>query len=193
MRQRPRSLASLRAKRSQVDRRAADLIRTHSNLLTAIAVLAILVWGLSAGYAWFVLMTVVLGAVSYFLGLSLALVCGLAFTLVDGYVKVKYGYPVSAVLLESVGFACIAWLGFRHREQKEQEVERMAMRLKGEKSPQVLPWTAVNEIRTSLAAVRFLLFPLNEENQNLKKAADEISRLETLFREMEDRDRAEGK
>ncbi|MBX5436429.1 MAG: hypothetical protein IRZ33_04340 [Alicyclobacillaceae bacterium] len=179
---------TFRQKRRAFDRRVAESIRVHSTLITAVAVFLILLWGLFAGYVWFVLMMIVLGAVSYFLGLTLALVCAGAFTVVDGYEKLAIGYPVSALLLESAGFAFIAWLGFRHREEKEQEAERMAAQRKGEKAPQVLPWAAVNEIRTSLAAVRFLLFPLNEEDQNLKKAADEISRLETLFQEMEKQD-----
>ncbi|MCL6445925.1 MAG: hypothetical protein K6T83_21190, partial [Alicyclobacillus sp.] len=58
-----------------------------------------------------------------------------------------------------------------------------------------VPWAVVNDIRTSLAAIRFLLFPLHtdEKDPALQKATMELSRLERIFSQMEREDAEQKK
>jgi len=55
----------------------------------------------------------------------------------------------------------------------------------------VMPWDVTNDIRTSLAAIRYLLFPYDQTAitgdtiASITKATDEIQRIENLFHEYE--------
>jgi hypothetical protein len=171
---------------AQVDEWLIQFLQTHFNLLMAMVLVGLCVWGLISGYAPFVVGLLVVGAVSYFFSLALALACGIVFTVLDIGLGAYNGFNISSILLQCVGYSCSAWLGFRHKQQKEQAKQRLLATQDGHE-PQVLPWAVVNEVRTSLAAVRFLLFPLHDEHksQELKKATDELSRLESLFNQIE--------
>ncbi|WP_157076260.1 hypothetical protein [Alicyclobacillus kakegawensis] len=173
---------------ARMDAWLIDFLQRRFNLLMALVLVGLCVWGLVSGFAWFVLGTAAVGALSYFMGLTVSLLCGIAFTGADIGLGVGMGanWSVSPILLQCVGYGCSAWLGFRHKQQQEQAKQRLLTSQDGHE-PQVLPWAVVNEIRTSLAAVRFLLFPLHEEHtsQELKKATDELSRLEAIFTEIE--------
>jgi hypothetical protein len=172
---------------SKWDKRLVRFVRNRAHLFAAAVALVLCVWGLSAGHAGFAAGMIILGAVGYFLGLTIAIGLGVVLTAVDVYVAMHTGVVPSTLLLEMIGYSCIAWLGYSHREQKERQ-KRLAMEVH---EPQVLPWSVVNEVRTSLAAIRFLLFPLHGDgsNQEVRRATDELSRLERLFTEMEKEER----
>lgn len=56
------------------------------------------------------------------------------------------------------------------------------------KPNQVLPWKVINDVRTSLSAIRFLLFHIqNKElsNEEIQDATTELYRLEKLFQDLE--------
>ncbi|MCL6517218.1 hypothetical protein, partial [Alicyclobacillus sp.] len=172
---------------SRLDARLVGFVRTHAHLFAATCALLLCVWGLTVRHVGFALGMVILGAVGYFIGLVVALGIGVVLTALDVYAAIHTDWVASTLLLEMVGYACIAWLGYSHRQQKERQ-KRMALEIH---EPQVLPWSVVNEVRTSLAAIRFLLFPLHgDNNQEVRRATDELSRLERLFTEIEREEKA---
>ncbi len=171
---------------ARMDAWLIDCLQTRFNLLMALALVGLCIWGLVSGLAWFVGALAVVGALGYFFGLAVSLLCGVVFTGLDIGFGLHAGLSITPVLVQCVGYGCSAWLGFRHKQQKQQTMQRLLTTQDGHE-PQVLPWAVVNEIRTSLAAIRFLLFPLHDEHtsQELKKATDELSRIEALFTEIE--------
>ncbi|MCL6593544.1 MAG: hypothetical protein K6T31_06170 [Alicyclobacillus sp.] len=175
-----------RQRLADADHHAVAFVRTHANLFTAIVVAVLCLWAVTAGNVLFVIGVLAVGAVSYFAGLLTGLGAGCVFAAVLLYLGWRYGgLDLSAWLLQGVGFAGTAWLGYFHKAQKEWAEARLRQR--DPHAPQVLPWAVVNEVRTSLAAIRFLLFPLHSESerQELQRATDELSRLEQLFSELE--------
>ncbi|EJY54431.1 metallophosphoesterase [Alicyclobacillus hesperidum URH17-3-68] len=103
--------------------------------------------------------------------------------------SVKTGHEFNATLttalFEFVGYLLVARLGFKHRQ--EQNVLQKRGQTAMTHRDQVMPWHVSNDIRTSLAAVRFLLFPIRDEQNHysVDEAMNELSRLEKLFEEME--------
>jgi hypothetical protein len=161
--------------------------RTHADLLMAILTMGLATWGLISGHMPFVLGMAVIGAIGYFVGLVVALCVGLV-TLFLGIFTMGTVHGVSSdILVQMVGCLSIARLGFRHKTLKE------ARQLATTRPHEALPWAMVNEIRTSLAAIRFLLFPLHDEraSQELQEATKELSRLEKLFHDLEQNRREE--
>jgi hypothetical protein len=177
--------------------RAADdaivrFFRSHAYLCIAILSLAIFIWGCVTRHTGFAIGSILLGGLSYFFGLSVAVLFGIVFTFM-GVVHSGVSSQAATAAVELLGYICVAWLGYGHRvqnvEQKQLEKERSA-RENGEGDThrdQIVPWSVVNEVRTSLAAVRFLLFPLHdkETGTQLEKATNELSRLEKIFSEIE--------
>ncbi|OFW78283.1 MAG: hypothetical protein A2201_03085 [Alicyclobacillus sp. RIFOXYA1_FULL_53_8] len=167
---------------AQSDRFIVNFLVSHANLITALATLGLAVWGLSLGHLFFFLGLIAIGALSYFFGMTL----GLSVGVILGLTRLLHPVPdtplVTIVIVELVGYICIAWLGFRHKEQKQRQRVH-------EHTDQVLPWAVANEVRTSLAAVRFLLFPLHDErtSDQLETVTRELSRLENIFSEIEGR------
>ncbi|CAM3854184.1 hypothetical protein ALPO108162_09515 [Alicyclobacillus pomorum] len=164
---------------SQLDDRTLAFVRNRATLIAALITLGICVWGWTSGRHEFVFAMTAMGAVGYFAGLTVALVAGMSFIGVELFNSSTH--IASAILLEWGGYVCIGWLGYRHKKVQRAQ-------LGAETHPAwVLPWAVVNEVRTSLAAVRFLLFPTHEdhENQALQQATNELSRLEQLFNELE--------
>ncbi|MCL6637572.1 MAG: hypothetical protein K6T26_06470 [Alicyclobacillus sp.] len=175
-----------RQRLADADHHAVEFARTHANLFTAIVVAVLCLWAVTAGNALFVIGVMTVGAVSYFAGLLTGLGAGCVLAAIQLYLGWRAGgLDISAWLLQGVGFAGTAWLGYFHKAQKEWAEARMRQR--DPHAPQVLPWAVVNEVRTSLAAIRFLLFPLHSESerQELQRATDELTRLEQLFSELE--------
>ncbi|QQE77792.1 hypothetical protein [Alicyclobacillus sp. SO9] len=165
-----------------------DAIQTRSSLLTALIVVTLCIWGSSTGHVWFVAGIMVVGALSYFFGIVIALLGGLAFTCIELFAAAIPHMQASVIFMEITGYIMITWLGYRHKEQKELQQEHIQQQQFVSHSDQVIPWSVTNEVRTSLAAVRFLLFPLDTDEQKdatLEKATAELSRLEHLFNEME--------
>jgi hypothetical protein len=173
---------SLRSRLSMLDGTLVEWIWSHMNLLTAIATLSICTWAVTNDRVEIVAGIFVVGALGYFLGLIVGLGFGIAFVVVN-LLSVPFTRDnVTAAILGFVGYCVASWLGYQHSEEKQMEQERA----KKIHADQVLPWDMVNEVRTSLAAVRYLLFPMHDStDQKLDLATRELSRLESLFNEFE--------
>ena len=174
--------SSLRTRLADMDGAVVQWIWSHMNLLTAIATLWICTWAVTNGKVEIVAGIFTVGALGYFLGLIVGASFGLVF-FVANLLSVPFnGDNMTAAMLGFVGYCVAAWLGYQHSEEKRMETERA----KQTHPDQVLPWDMVNEVRTSLAAVRYLLFPMHDsQDQKLDLATRELSRLESLFNEYE--------
>lgn len=149
--------------------------------LLAIGCFALAVWGVFSNHFTFTFGLVVIGGIGYFTGIFAALVAS-TILLLSNLVWISHTtFSIAIALLELVGYAVISWLGQSHRQIKKLH--------SNERKPnQMLPWAVVNEVRTSLSAIRFLLFPIENQQhdaQNLKRATDELSRLEQMFKDLE--------
>lgn len=170
---------------STLDNRVLTWIRANSNLLIALVSVSLALWALFTGHYTYVLIMAVIGAVGYFAGLVVALSCGVLVLIIN---VVTFGITPafsSLFIVQGVGYLNIAWLGFCHRRIKKERQRAIS-----DKHPdQVVPWASINEVRTSLAAIRFLLFPMHKENMGneLQKATNELLRLEQIFKELEDK------
>jgi hypothetical protein len=165
------------------DHYTVNFIKTHGNLIMAVISLFLFLWGVAFHSPLFLLGMVILGAVSFYFGISLALLGGVGFTIIDIIRSLGHGGMVTSLVVDVVGYICITWLGYHHRGQlrlqKAQDIPQLH-------SDQIVPWVVLNEVRTSLAAVRYLLFPLDAQHANdLEKITAELSRLEHLFAEIE--------
>lgn len=166
-------------------------IAEHIELLLALTACGIALWGVFSGVYSYVPALALAGAVSFFVGF-LASLC--VSGLLESYVlfqplRLHHAIDIAVVMVEVFGYGCVAWLGYRHREQQRRQKE---MALKVQHGDSVLPWMVANEVRTSLAAIRFLLFPLNHSGGHvdashdpLRQATDELQRLEQIFNNME--------
>lgn len=169
---------------SRSDRQIVAFLITHSNLITALATLGLALWGIVVGHVLFFVGLIIIGAISYFFGITLGLSMGLVLSVVRLLMPDPRTPWFTTLLVELIGYIGISWLGYRHKEQQQrQKVQEFTTG----HTDQILSWAVANEIRTSLAAVRFLLFPLHDEktSRQLETVTKELSRLENLFSEME--------
>ncbi|MCL6454887.1 MAG: hypothetical protein K6T78_14870 [Alicyclobacillus sp.] len=159
-------------------------------LLTFVMVCGLALWSLATGEPWFIAGLVVIGALAYGLSAVVALVCAAVLTAV----RAVWGFggiaSVTPALVELTGYLLVAHLGFRHRLEAVALSGRRGSvlpTLPADHRDRVLPWHVANEVRTSLAAVRFLLFPVQSGpgDSAVKQAVNELERLEGLFEEME--------
>lgn len=108
---------------------------------------------------------------------------GVIWSGIDIYTWTEHSIVISQILIEFISNALIAWLGYGHKKQSLLQREKAA---NNSHVDPVVPWAVANEIRTSLAAVRYLLFPLeHDSNQAVHTATTELSRVEELFNELE--------
>ncbi|WP_026976164.1 hypothetical protein [Alicyclobacillus contaminans] len=166
------------------DRHLIQWTKNHTNLLLLLVNLIILIWTCFVGMGEYLLGMVVIGALGYFAGLTVSISAVPIAAAVD-VLWLHHTHAASGtIMVELVGYVNIAWLGYRHQRLKQTQQRAIT-----EAYPdQVMSWNAVNEIRSSLAAIRFLLFPLHSEhanNKELQQATNELSRLEKMFQEME--------
>jgi hypothetical protein len=182
-----KQMAKHRARLAKLDERLLSIVWKHSNLLTAVAALLVWIWAVVTHQEWVALGIILTGAVSYWFGVLTAVAVSVVFLAIGNF-HPALSFPV--LVAQTVGFLSASWLGYRHKEEKILEVERMAQSSQSSHPDQVLPWAVVNEIRTSLAAIRFLLFPIDDDKKTkeLQKATLELSRLENLFHEIEKQD-----
>ncbi len=185
--------ARVRERNAELDQRFVDFLQRHMDLVLAVGVLGLVIWAGATDRPTYVLEIAVVGAVSFYAGFVESLGLG-ALLLGWGVVQRTMGSPgldISSGMMQVFGYGCVAWLGFRHREQQRREKERSSTRLSHADS--VIPWAVANEVRTSLAAVRFLLFPLDEQEtpRSIRQVTDELKRLEEIFSEIERQDREE--
>lgn len=185
--------ARVRERNAELDQRFVDFLQRHMDLVLAVGVLGLVIWAGATNRPGYVLEIAIVGAVSFYAGFVESL--GLGLLLIGwGMFERAVGIPgldISSGMMQVVGYGCVAWLGFRHREQQRREKERVHTRRSHADS--VIPWAVANEVRTSLAAVRFLLFPLDEQEtpRSIRQATDELRRLEEIFSEIERQDRDE--
>lgn len=188
MRQRPRLWAHATARLSDCDRVVIRTIDQHTNLMTAVIVLGLCSWAILTHHLWFVVLVVLVGAAAYYLGVTVALLLSVVADLTRTLLSTAHGFDliVTTALFEGAGYLLVARLGVLHRRQRtalqNQRVVPPSHR------DHVLPWQVTNHIRTSLAAVRFLLFPVEDErnHQALEQAVEELARLETIFQSIEE-------
>jgi len=175
---------------SGLDNHLVTWTTEHSNLLMAIVNLALAAWALDSGLLAYVVGMALVGAVAYFAGLFVAVSLLIITIGVDVALAGFAHILLSALIVEIIGYLNIAWLGFRHKRLKMEQRRTMD----GKHPDQIMSWTAVNEVRTSLAAIRYLLFPMHSEHtsQELQKASRELSRLEQLFQDIETKQSTDG-
>ena len=174
--------SSFRPRLSDMDGTVIDWIWSHMNLLTAIATLWICAWAVTNGRFEIVAGIFVVGALGYFLGLIVGAGFGAICFAANLFSVPLTGNHLTAAMFGFVGYAVAAWLGYQHSEEKRMKTARRRQT----HPDQVLPWDMVNEVRTSLAAVRYLLFPIQDsQNDKLDLATRELSRLENLFHDYE--------
>lgn len=159
-------------------------------MIIAVVVVALCVGGAVTNHVGFVLGILIVGAISYFFGMVVALLLSAGFAVAGLISLSNHDFSAAEQVLETVGYLLIIWLGYRHKQQKQQQVEHRQNQggAAPSHSPQTIPWSVNNEVRTSLAAVRFLLFPLNrdeETDRTIQRASAELSRIEDMFNEME--------
>lgn len=181
--QRTQQMASWTA---ATDRAVIRIIEQHTNLMTALVVLGLCGWGIVTLHVWFVIGVIAVGAAAYLLGPTIALFGALVLTGLGIHFGPSFNLDVTTTMFELVGYALVARLGYGHRKARaDLRNRRLELVSHGD---QIVPWHVSNEIRTSLAAVRFLLFPVqNEQHDNaVEEAVKELARLERLFQEMEE-------
>ncbi len=171
---------------SAADRTVLRTIEQHTNLMTAIVVLGLCGWGIVTLHIWFVIGVIAVGAAAYLLGATVALIGALVLTAVGTHMGPSFNLDVTTTLFELVGYALVARLGYGHRVT-HATLQRKRMELASHRD-QMMPWHVSNEIRTSLAAVRFLLFPVTDEQNGraVEEAVKELARLENIFQQLED-------
>lgn len=176
-------MAHLFARGSRLDLRITLFTTQHINLIMAIAILCLAVWGGCTGHQAFVFGLAIVGASAYFAGILISVSVAIVYLSVNLCIGWTHPVQSSVILLQLIGYLAVAFLGYKHKTFKEKQKTI-------NKPHQVLPWAMVNEVRTSLSAIRFLLFPLQNRdaaNPELQKATDELSRLEQLFQELEEK------
>ncbi|MCY0874821.1 MAG: hypothetical protein OWT28_00840 [Firmicutes bacterium] len=170
------------------DRLFVDFIARHSDLVMMLSAAILLVWAVVTSQWLYVGAVIVVGGFSFFLGFVESIVLAGAFLIYAVWSHLPSHLDAATILMEVFGMGCVAWLGFRHREAQRQERERVRQETLVES---VMPWAVTNEIRTSLAAIRYLLFPYSEKIgtgesiPSITKATDELQRIEKLFYEYE--------
>ncbi len=174
-----------------LDRKFVAWISQHTELLLAVAVCIIAIWAILTSEFTYVPAIALVGAVSFFVGFTASLgVSGLlAAWFVFQNVRIHHAIDAATVMVEVFAYGCVAWLGYRHREQQRRQMEKALQ--SQQHTDSVVPWVVANEIRTSLAAIRFLLFPLHATPQDdtsgdsLRQATAELQRLEQIFSNIE--------
>jgi hypothetical protein len=183
-------LSRIHKRINHFDEQAMDYIRVHANLLRTVLMLGLCVWGIWQNHVSVAVGIIVTGAISYFVGFILSLTAGFSWVVVSAMTEPTIGSIAAALMINFVGFSCVAWLGYQHKETKEQKQTRETPGSQSKThSDQVVPWDVTNDVRTSLAAIRFLLFPIHEEKRTneLEVASRELSRLEQVFKEIEEK------
>lgn len=174
-----------------MDRRFVGFIAEHIDLLLAVTAWGVALWSVFTGEAIYVLALAAVGAVSFFVGFipSLGVSALIELIFVIDRIRGNHWLGTAVLMVEAFGYGCVAWLGFRHREQQRLQKEMVMSTVHNDS---VMPWVVANEIRTSLAAIRFLLFPLHEveskgdsTDESLRQATRELQRLEKIFTDME--------
>ncbi len=168
-----------------------DYIRVHANLLRTILMLGFCVWGVWQQHFSVITGIIVSGAVSYYIGFLVSLTVGIAWSVIIAMTTPTISGIISTLMISLVGFSCVSWLGYQHKETAELEQSKESLKKPSNHThtDQILPWAVANDVRTSLAAIRFLLFPIHEEKKlnELEIASRELSRLEQVFREIEEK------
>ncbi len=175
----------------RADREAMAYIRLHANLLRSVLMLGLCVWGVWQNHGSVIAGIVITGALSYFVGFIFALIVGMAWSVITALTEPTLGGTIAALMINVVGFSCVAWLAYQHKETAErgQSKETMSDNPHHNHADQVVPWAVANDVRTSLAAIRFLLFPIHQEKElnELEIASRELSRLEQVFKDIEEK------
>ncbi|WDL97278.1 hypothetical protein [Alicyclobacillus sp. ALC3] len=187
MAQHPGVFARMLQRLAILDQRVIRVMDLHTNLMTAVIVLGLCSWGLVTGHLWFVILLISTGAAGYYFGATSALALSvfgvLGLTVRAGYHG--FNLTLTTALFEWVGLLLVARLGVQHRQERAALAHQSDV--PASHRDHVLPWHVSNNVRTSLAAVRFLLFPVQDDRnrQALETAVAELARLEQLFEAIE--------
>lgn len=174
-----------------------DWLSRHVDFFLALTCAVELFYGIARAQYSLVISIVLVGAISFFIGFvqSVAVTLLMMSTLFFHGVLVKHTLDIPFLVAATAGWLCVSWLGYHHREEQKNQKRRLqSIELDHEKTTSALPWAVSNEIRTSLAAIRFLLFPLQGESDGgdasrempIAKATNELQRLENLFMDYEE-------
>ncbi|OPG15148.1 hypothetical protein [Ferroacidibacillus organovorans] len=186
-----------RSAQDEWDYQFVTWVSRHVDFFLALTCTTELFYGIARSQYSLVISIVLVGAISFFVGLveSIAITLLMLLFVFFHSVLVYHTLNVPFLVAASAGWLCVSWLGFHHREeQKNQKKRLLSVEWGHDQTASVLPWAVSNEIRTSLAAVRFLLFPLQSEEiiddsareMPIAKATHELQRLENLFMDYEE-------
>lgn len=163
--------------------RSTKYLVRHVFISLSITGLGIFVAELGALHLNLALVLLAVGALSYWFGLLPSSVISLIWVLCILFLNVAGHVSSEAVIIHVVGLADVVFLGASHKLEVNtlKSVQQRLHRDGGR--DRVLPWAVANDIRSSLAAVRFLLFPIQEESnkRELEIAAKELSRIEEII------------
>lgn len=172
-----------------MDQTVVSALDNHANLTTTLVVIGLCAWGIITKHLWFDAGVACIGAISYYLGATISFIVALVLVSLNIHGGPQFSQSVTASLCELVGYILVARLGFEHRQ--EQTSLKRRQNEHESHSDQVIPWHVSNDMRTSLAAIRFLLFPVKDESNGpaLDEAVRELARLESLFQSLESKNK----
>ncbi|SHL11514.1 hypothetical protein [Alicyclobacillus tolerans] len=170
----------------RMENQLLDTAARYLNLLLAFVAIVFAIYGVWAGFPWFALRLAIIGALSYFLSFLPGLLLGL-ITCIIWMEQHSALYPFDVLsafgIVQGIGTINICWLGYRHALEKRQYMQpHQPKSHQITKNERIVSWQILNDLRSSLAAVRFLLFPggTNITQRNLDDAMEELARLEQL-------------
>ena len=163
--------------KKQFDSRVGSFLQSHTSLIVVLIIVGIL---LRLHTIWFLAGLVITGVFGYFAGISIGLASSFVLSGLGFYYWIRHGCPESShVVLETISYWCNVWLACKHR--KEKKVQQNGHH------DQIMSWAVANEIRNSLAAIRFVLFPIQENapDSNIERVTEEIVKIERFFEQIE--------
>jgi hypothetical protein len=162
------------------------LLHEWATLVAASLGVFLCAWGIAIGDYNLLIEVLVTGAVAYSIGFVPALAGDLIIVLIRIFDSSNH-HAIATELLQFLGCAYIAWLGFQHRQLVRANREQLQAN-KSEHPSHVIPWSLVNEVRNSLLAIRLLLFQQSSKHADstvnkdeMKLMEDELLRLELIF------------
>ncbi len=172
-----RTLRKVSERSKQFDSSVRNFLQSHANLIVALVIVGILI---RLHTIWLLGGLVITGVLGYFAGISIGLMSSFVLSGIGFYLWITHGLPDSShVVLDTISYWCNVWLACQYRREKKVQ--------QNGHHDQVMSWAVANEIRNSLAAIRFVLFPIQENasDTNIDRVTAEIVKIERYFEEIE--------
>lgn len=165
---------------TKMDKITLTYIQSCEYLIYMFLILSLCTWNISLHHDSILIgMAIILIAENY-IGQTYTLAAGIVFSFVVLPLEPISRTSITLLLINLIGFCCAAWIGFSIKKSENFSAYT--------DSYQIIPWTVFNDTRTSLAAMRYLLFSINQKQKitELERAYNELSRLEKMFKGIEE-------